>query len=122
MTLPGPPPRSKDGAAVPALADAELFIGEEINLIGDFVSDGELCDTLRRIRKGETFTYKTAYKIVMRVFAKEFCALRIALEEFGRLPYSHDVTSEIQQCGNLYPKLLSVEQYLLSQGFDLMKL
>jgi hypothetical protein len=54
----------------------------------------------------------------MRIFAKEFYAMRIAFEEFGRPSYVHDVASQIEKCGHLYPDLLSVEQYLLSQGFD----
>ena len=104
------------------LDNPERFIGEAINLIGDFVSGKELCDILSRIRKGEPFTYKTVPRIVMRIFAKEFYAMRIAFEEFGRPPYSYDVTAEINKCKNLYPALLSVEQYLLSQGFDSVKL
>ena len=104
------------------LDDPERFIGEGINLVGDFISGRELCDMLSRIRKGELFTYKTVPRILMRVFAKEFYAMRIAFEEFGRAPYIYDVTVEINKCKELYPALLSMEQYLVSQGFDSMKL
>jgi uncharacterized protein YbjT (DUF2867 family) len=115
---------TNDIGAIAALAfdNPARCIGEGINLIGDFVSGRELCDTLSWIRKGEPFTYKTVPKIVMRVFSKEFYAMRIAFEEFGRPPYLHDVTSQIEQCRHLYPDLMSVEQYLLSQGFDSMVL
>jgi len=115
---------TNDIGAIAALVfdDPDRFMGEGINLIGDFVSGIELCEILSRIRKGEKFKYKTVPKILMRIFAREFYAMRIAFEEFGRPPYSYDVPSEIEKCGNLYPDLMSVEQYLLSQGFDSMEL
>lgn len=110
------------GIAALAFDDPDGFIGEGITLIGDCISGKELCDTLSRIRKGEKFTYKAVPRIVMRIFAKEFYAMRIAFEEFGRSPFSPDVSSEIEKCRRLYPSLLSVERYLLAQGFDSMRL
>lgn len=105
-----------------AFEDPDGFVRKGINLIGDFVSGKELCDTLSRIRKGEKFKYSTVPKILMRIFAKEFYVMRIAFEEFGRPPYTHDVTAEIDKCRGLHPGLMSVEQYLLSQGFDSIRL
>ena len=35
---------------------------------------------------------------------------------------SSKTRAEIEKCRNLYPELMSVEQYLLSQGFDSMEL
>jgi len=110
------------GIAALAFDNPDGFIGEEITLIGDFISGQELCDALSRIRKGEKFTYKAVPRIVMRIFAKEFYTMRIAFEEFGRPPFSPDVSSEIEKCRRLYPALLSVERYLLAQGFDSMRL
>jgi len=104
--------------AAVALDNPDSFIGEGIILIGDFISGKELCDTLSRIRNGEKFAYKAVPRLLMRIFAKEFYAMRIAFEEFGRSPLSRDVLSEIAKCRSLYPALLSVERYLLSQGFD----
>jgi len=115
---------TNDIGAIAALVfdDPGRFMGKGINLIGDFVSGIELCEILSRIRKGEKFKYRTIPKILMRIFAREFYSMRIAFEEFGRPPYSYDVTSEIERCRRLYPELMSVEQYLLSQGFDSMEL
>ena len=113
-----------DIGAIAALVfdNPDGFIGKGITLVGDFISGRELCDTLGRIRTGEKFTYKAVPKIVMRIFAKEFYAMRIAFEEFGRSPFSPDVASEIERCRSLRPALLSLEGYLLSQGFDSKRL
>ena len=48
------------------------FAGQGINLIGDFVSAMEVCETLRSIRKDEIFRCRTVSIILMRLFAKEF--------------------------------------------------
>jgi uncharacterized protein YbjT (DUF2867 family) len=105
-----------------AFEDPDKFAGKGITLIGDFISGLELCNTLSKIRKGEKFKYRTVPKILMRIFAKEFYVMRMAFEEFGHPPYSHDVFAEIEKCRDLHPGLMSVENHLLSRGFDSVKL
>jgi len=98
------------------------YIGKGLDLVGDFVSGIELCEILSRIRNGEKFKYKVVPRILMRIFAKEFYSMRIAFEEFGKPPYPIDFNAIIEECKNQYPKLMTVEQYLLSKGFDSIKL
>lgn len=58
----------------------------------------------------------------MLLFAREFFTMRMAFEEFGRPPYLTDVNALIDECRNLYPGLMNMEQYLISRGFDTIRL
>lgn len=104
------------------LENPDEYIGKGLDLVGDFVSGIELCEILSRIRNGEKFKYKAVPRILMRIFAKEFYSMRIAFEEHGRPPYPTDVAAIIEECKNQYPELMTVEQYLISKGFDSIKL
>ena len=98
--------------------DPERFRSQGLDLVGDFISGNELCETMGRIRGGERFKYKSIPKLLMRIFAREFYTMRIAFEEFGRPPYRDDVNDLIKECRNLYPELMTMEKHLLSRGFD----
>lgn len=98
------------------------FIGKKINLIGDFVSGEELCQSMSKLRNGEHFSYKTTPKWLMRIFANEFYKMRTAFEKYGRPPYPPEVQDVISECKRMHPKLLSIEQYLKAQGYQTKKL
>lgn len=102
--------------------DPARFIGQGINLIGDFISGLELCQTLSRLRHGEPFRYKTVPKLVMRIFAKEFYKMRVFFEKSGRPPYPKEILDAIQQCKSLHPEIVTVEAFLKKKGFDTKKL
>lgn len=101
-----------------AMDDPEKFKNQGLNLVGDFVSGIELCRIMSRIRGGEKFRYKSIPKILMRIFAKEFYIMRMAFEEFGRPPYREDVNGLIEDCRDLHPDLMTMEQLLISKEFD----
>lgn len=98
--------------------DPERFKEWGLDLVGDFISGNELCETMSRIRQGERFKYKSVPKLLMRILAKEFYTMRLAFEEFGRPPYREDVNDIIKECRDLYPELMSMEKHLLARGFD----
>lgn len=102
--------------------DPDRFKSQGLDLVGDFISGNELCETMSRIRQGEKFKYKSVPKFLMKIFAKEFYTMRMAFEEFGRPPYREDVNDIIKECKDLYPELISMEKHLLSRGFDSIRL
>jgi uncharacterized protein YbjT (DUF2867 family) len=95
-----------------------LYLKREMNLIADLVSGEELASTLSKMRNGEAFKYKTIPRFVMRLFAKEFYQMRVSFEKSGRPPYPDEYSSALRTCRELRPEMLSVEQYLLSLGYD----
>jgi uncharacterized protein YbjT (DUF2867 family) len=98
------------------------FIGKEINMIGDFVSGEELCRSMSKLRDGEHFNYKTTPKLLMRIFANEFYKMRTTFEQYGRPPYPPEVQDVIGECKRMHPKLLSVEQFLKTKGYQTKQL
>ncbi len=110
----------KDIGAFAALAFERPadYIGKEIDLIGDFVSGEELCQTLGKLRNGERFKYKTLPRFIMRIFAKEFYAMRVAFEKWGRQPYPKEILEAMSECKRMHPEVFSVEQYLKAQGYE----
>jgi uncharacterized protein YbjT (DUF2867 family) len=96
----------------------ERFSGKALDLAGDFISGYELAQTLGRIRGGEKFRYKAIPGFLMRLFAREFYIMRKAFEDFGKPPYREDIQLLIAECRTIYPQLMSMEQHLLSRGFD----
>ena len=57
----------------------ERFKEWGLDLVGDFISGNELCETMSRIRGGERFKYKSVPKFLMRILAKDLdVALPIA--------------------------------------------
>lgn len=99
----------------------EKFTGQGLNLVGDFLSGEELAQILSRIRGGETFRYRSFPKWLMRLWAKEFYAMRLAFEEFGKPPYRQDIQEVIASCRTLYPEMMTMERYLRSRGFDTLR-
>ncbi|MEW6185784.1 MAG: NmrA/HSCARG family protein [Thermodesulfobacteriota bacterium] len=109
-----------DIGAIAALVfdNPDPFSGKALDLVGDFISGHELAETLSRIRGGEKFRYQAVPGILMRLFAKEFYIMRKAFEDFGKPPYREDIQELIKECRAIYPGLMSMEQHLLSRGFD----
>jgi uncharacterized protein YbjT (DUF2867 family) len=97
-----------------AFNNPDNFVNRQLTLVGDFISGFELSETLERIQEGKTFKYKAIPRIIMRLFAKEFYAMRVAFEEFGRPPYAPEVFEMIENCRRTHPGVMSFEQYLLS--------
>jgi uncharacterized protein YbjT (DUF2867 family) len=108
--------------AAKAFQDPEKYIGKGINLIGDFVSGEELCQTLSRLRKGERFRYKSVPKLLMRLFAKEFYRMRSFFEKSGRQPYPKEILNAIDDCRKSHSEILTIEKYLKKEGFETRKL
>jgi uncharacterized protein YbjT (DUF2867 family) len=96
----------------------EGFIGQGLDLVGDFISGEELCLLLSRLRGGERFRYRSVPRWLMKLWAKEFYAMRLAFEEFGKPPYREDIWEIIAACRKFHPGLMSMEAFLLAQGFD----
>lgn len=101
-----------------AFARPDEYLGKGIDLVADFVSGQELCDTLSKLRNGEHFKYKTIPKLMMRLFAKEFYKMRVTFETWGRPPYPTEITDALSACRSMNPRMLSIEQYLKSAGYD----
>jgi uncharacterized protein YbjT (DUF2867 family) len=95
----------------------DLYLKSELNLIADLVSGEELAKMLSRIRNGERFKYTTIPRLVMRLFAKEFYEMRVSFEKAGRPPYSLEYSSALKICKEMRPEIISLEQYLISQGY-----
>lgn len=103
-----------------AFADPGIYLGKEINVIGDMVSGEELSSMMSSIRKGERFRYKSVPKLLMRIFAKEFYNMRVFFETYGRAPYKAQPERILEESKMLIPELISMKDYLLLQKFDSM--
>jgi hypothetical protein len=110
----------KDIGAFAALAfeRPKEYIGKVVPLVSDFVSGEELSQTLTKLRNGERFKYRAVPKFLMRIFAKEFYAMRIAFEKWGRPPYPKEILEAMSECKRMHPEVFSVEQYLKAQGYQ----
>jgi len=63
------------------------FIGREVNAVGDFISGKEIAAIFARILGVPGFRYTAVPAIAVRLFAREFWAMRRAFEKNGRPPY-----------------------------------
>lgn len=99
-----------------------LYRNNEMNLMSDLVSGEELAKTLSKIRGGEPFKYKAIPRPVMWLFAREFYEMRVSFEKSGRPPYPNEYNNALRNCREIRPAILTMEQYLLSQGFDVKQL
>jgi len=104
------------------LRDPEAHAGRTYKLLGDTVSGTELAEILTRLRrdgKGETFRYYAIPRWIVRLMSKEFYAMRVAFEEFGRDPKAvaraQNEISELRK--ELIPELSSMEDHLRREGF-----
>jgi uncharacterized protein YbjT (DUF2867 family) len=95
-----------------------LFQLKEMNLMADLISGEELAGILSKIRNGESFKYKTIPRLMMRLFAKEFYQMRVSFEKSGRPPYPDEYSSALRNCKELHPGMLTMEQFLLSKGYQ----
>jgi uncharacterized protein YbjT (DUF2867 family) len=95
-----------------------LYLQKEMNLMADLVSGDDLANILSKIRNGEPFKYKAIPRLIMRLFAKEFYEMRVSFEKVGRPPYPEEYADALRTCKELRPEMLTMEQYLLSRGYD----
>jgi uncharacterized protein YbjT (DUF2867 family) len=100
----------------------DLYRLKEMNLAGDLVSGEELARMLSKIRNGEPFKYTAIPRLVMWLFAREFYQMRIVFEKAGRPPYPVEYADALRTSKQLCPDILTMEQYLLSRGFDVKQL
>jgi uncharacterized protein YbjT (DUF2867 family) len=95
-----------------------LYREKELDLVADFLSGDELALTLGKLRNGEHFKYTTVPRLAMRLFAREFYGMRVAFEKAGRPPYPNEVAVAIQKCKEMHPRIMTVEQYLISRKYE----
>jgi hypothetical protein len=94
-----------------------LYRKKELSLVADFLSGEELALTLGKLRK-EHFKYAAVPRLLMRLFAREFYAMRVAFEKSGRPPYPNEISVSIRKCKDMHPGIMSVEKYLLFKKYD----
>ena len=94
-----------------------LYRKKELSLVADFLSGEELALTLGKLRN-EHFKYAAVPRMLMRLFAGEFYAMRVAFEKGGRPPYPGEIASAIQKCKKMHPGIMSVDKYLLYKKYD----
>jgi uncharacterized protein YbjT (DUF2867 family) len=95
-----------------------LYYQKELDLVADFISGDELALTLGKIRNGEHFKYTTVPRLALWLFAREFYGMRVAFEKSGRPPYPDEIAVAIQKCREMHPRIMTMEQYLISRKYD----
>lgn len=88
-----------------AFADPERFIGQHLNLVGDFISGDDLASVLSDLR-GAPVRHKAPPVLLMRIFAREWLPLRRLFERWGRPPFPTPITDAVAQCRQLRPEVL----------------
>ncbi|MBI4333930.1 MAG: NmrA/HSCARG family protein [Chloroflexi bacterium] len=101
-----------------AFEHPEEYLGKAVDVMGDFVSGEDLCAILSKLRGGERFKYKAVPRLLMRIFAREFYSMRVTFEKWGRPPYPKEFPEAQTSCRKMYPKMMSVEDYLRFRGYD----
>ena len=94
-----------------------LYRKKELSLVADFLSGEELALTMGKLRN-EHFRYAAVPRLLMRLFAGEFYAMRVAFEKGGRPPYPGEIASAIQKCRDMHPGIMTIEKYLLFKKYD----
>lgn len=100
-----------------AFADPGTFIGQKLNLAGDFISGVELAQVLSRVSNGRAFMHKAPPMWLMWNVAREWISLRKQFESWGRAPYPETLLQPLEDSRRLLPDILSFEQYLRATGF-----
>ena len=100
-----------------AFENPEEYLGNEVKLIGDFVSGHELAGMMGKIRN-EKFKYSAVPKWIIWLYSREFYVMRMAFEEFARSESADSIPSEIEKCRQIDPALMSMEKYLLTMNWD----
>jgi hypothetical protein len=111
---------TKDIGAFAAMVfeQPHLYRQQELDLVADFVSGDELAATLAKLRHGERFTYAAVPRLAMWLFAREFYGMRKSFEKGGRPPYPEAIAVAMRKCKEMYPGMMTVEQYLRSKNYD----
>jgi uncharacterized protein YbjT (DUF2867 family) len=99
-----------------AFSEPERFIGQKLNLIGDFISGHELAAVLSRVA-GRPFKHKAPPMWLMWIFARAWITLRKQFESWGRPPHPHAMLSALDECRRLRPDTITFEGYLRATGF-----
>lgn len=100
-----------------AFADRQRFVGEKLNLVGDFISGDDLAETLSRVHGGRPFKHTAPPIWLMWIFARQWITLRKQFESWGREPHPKTMLRAIDDSRRLLPDMLTFEEYLLTTGF-----
>lgn len=103
--------------AAKAFENPSKYIGQKINLIGDYLSGTELAGLLSDFTNGKINKHKPPPKWLMRIFAREWIPLREFFERTGRPPYPPKTFEAIDQCKQLHPGILSFSDYIRQIGY-----
>jgi uncharacterized protein YbjT (DUF2867 family) len=111
---------TKDIGQITALVfeQPEKYLNSEINLMADLVSGDDIAGIISKIRNNEPFIYKSMPRLMMKLFAKEFYKMRVSFEKSGYPPYPKEYNQALQACKEIYPQIMSMEQYLIAEEFD----
>jgi hypothetical protein len=89
----------------------------EIDAVSDFRSGLELAAMLGRLHGGAAFKYSVPPALLVRLFAREFYAMRRLFERCGRPPYPPEIDRFKQQTRQLWPQAMTLEQFLQQRGY-----
>jgi uncharacterized protein YbjT (DUF2867 family) len=93
------------------------FIGQELNLVADFITGDELAAAVSRVSNGRPVRHKAPPMWLMWIFAREWITLRKQFESWGRPPHPPAMLEAIENSRRLLPDMLSFEQYLRAIDF-----
>ncbi len=94
-----------------AFEEFEKFKDKTINLISDLKNGEELAEILSLILKRK-IKYKSAPKIVLKLFAKEFYEMKIFYEKLGKPPDLFKLEEIMKETKKLHPYLITLKRYL----------
>jgi uncharacterized protein YbjT (DUF2867 family) len=98
-----------------AFLHPEVYLGKRIELAGDELTSEDVCNTLSRLRNGETWKTSVPPDWVFKLFIpRPVFTLKKFMDEKG----TH---VDIEYCRKLHPKLMNFEQFCLYKGWDTKK-
>lgn len=98
-------------------ANRESYLNLQHNLIGDSVSGIELAQIVSGLRAPQKFSYSAVPSLVLRVFAKEFYAMRRMFEKLSDSQEGSLLLTETRIAQAQMQNPLSVEEFLLKNSF-----
>jgi uncharacterized protein YbjT (DUF2867 family) len=100
-----------------AFENPDKFIGQKLNLVGDFISGDELAAIVSNL-SNKPYKHKAIPLFLMYLFARVWIPLRKHFERWGKEPYPEEMLKALKQTRDLLPETLNFEQYLKVTGWD----
>lgn len=104
-----------------AISDPEKYRGEEIGLIGDFLSGDELAQVVAKLKGVPAVSYRSPPGFLvwllgrLGVMAFEFYQMRVVYTKWGTPPFPPEIELAVAELKKIHPGVMTVERHLATR-------